>query len=269
MLMLKRKFFQSEYFLDVSLSTVVNRCTNGRVNLKDLNDLLNHICIWLTKTIRKLCLLSHNSDDENSDSAHTSGSCVVYATINEKATGATVTVCRGRKRKRHVYTSTTNSVEIHFDEQIGNENDISYFVMEYAGIFIEIISFKFRSLHINVLYYQYDLCQNHYIHIHMHLIRLIICIPFVCTYVYVFHSYVHMYMYSIRNDNSETCQYPTVIPIFLAFGCTDPSIPDQAQVHWEGDHATIICPTPGDVTWEITCRDGQWHGPHGNCSTGA
>ena len=56
--------------------------------------------------------------------------------IKENATGATVRVCRGGKRKRHVYTSTTNSIEIHFVEQIGNEMEISYFVMEYEGILI-------------------------------------------------------------------------------------------------------------------------------------
>ena len=62
--------------------------------------------------------------------------------------------------------------------------------------------------------------------------------------------------------------FPALFIVSLAFGCTDPSIPAHANINWEGDRATISCPDPSDVTWEITCRDGQWQGPHGNCSTG-
>ena len=74
-----------------------------------------------------------NLDDVNTESTQVSGPCMVYATINERATGATVTICQGGKRKRHVYTSTTNSLEIYFDERIGNEMDVSYFILEYGG----------------------------------------------------------------------------------------------------------------------------------------
>ena len=88
---------------------------------------------------KKSYLPTDNLDNENTESTHVSGPCLLYATIYERATGATVNVCRGVRRRRHVYTSTTNSVEIHFDEQIGNEMGVSYFTMEYGGIFIKIL----------------------------------------------------------------------------------------------------------------------------------
>ena len=54
----------------------------------------------------------------------------------------------------------------------------------------------------------------------------------------------------------------------MANGCDDPAIPSQALIHREGVNLTISCPAPSDVTWEITCHDGQWLGTYGNCSEG-
>ena len=73
-------------------------------------------------------------DNGNTGVTHSSGHCDVYATVTEVAVGNSVTVCGGGKRKRHVYTSTANTVQIYFDEQIGNERDFAHFVMEYGGI---------------------------------------------------------------------------------------------------------------------------------------
>ena len=72
-------------------------------------------------------------DSEYLESTQNSGNCFGYATLTEEATGATVRVCGGRERKRHIYISTTNRIQIHIDEQNENEGDILYFVMEYAG----------------------------------------------------------------------------------------------------------------------------------------
>ena len=104
------------------------------VNYNNVCRLCDELLFRINLTYSKLILPPDNSEYEHVESTHTSGPCVVYATINERATGATVRVCRGGKRKRHVYTSTTNSIEIHFDEQTGNGVDVSYFAMEYAGI---------------------------------------------------------------------------------------------------------------------------------------
>ena len=80
------------------------------------------------------CPYVDDLNNDNTGSAHTHGHCIIYATITESATGTTVTVCGGGKRKRHVYTSTTNSIEIYFDDQTESEGGALHFVMEYGGI---------------------------------------------------------------------------------------------------------------------------------------
>ena len=59
--------------------------------------------------------------------------CVVYGMIKEKDAGVSMTICSGRERRRHLYTTMTNSLEIYIDEQTGEEN-ISYFILEYGAI---------------------------------------------------------------------------------------------------------------------------------------
>ena len=61
--------------------------------------------------------------------------CDIYAKINEAATGATVIVCSGEARHKHLYTTTSNSVEIQI-VKTGEEDgdDPSYFAIVYQGI---------------------------------------------------------------------------------------------------------------------------------------
>ena len=54
----------------------------------------------------------------------------------------------------------------------------------------------------------------------------------------------------------------------LATGCPDPLIPNHILMQREGDVATISCPGPSDISWDLTCRGGRWLGSYGNCSTG-
>ena len=174
----------------------------------------------------------------------------MYATINEMATGAIVTVCRGGKRRRHVYTSTTSSIEIHFDEQIGNEMDVTYFVLEYGGIIKSCILDSYF-----VICCIYNTTKPAIIHIHT------------CTYIYHICVFVIKYILQPWKTSRVVFYHMFTSEISLAFGCTDPSVPVHAQIHREGDHATISCPHPSDVSWEITCHNGQWKGPAVNCST--
>ena len=56
----------------------------------------------------------------------------MYATIREE--GVVMTICGGEDRKRHVYTTTTNYLEIHLNAQNGEEGEVSYFLLQYEGI---------------------------------------------------------------------------------------------------------------------------------------
>ena len=58
--------------------------------------------------------------------------CRVYATLRERSPGRSVTVCGGRQRERHVYTSDTNVVELRIlHNQAANEP--VYFLFRYRG----------------------------------------------------------------------------------------------------------------------------------------
>ena len=52
---------------------------------------------------------------------------------------------------------------------------------------------------------------------------------------------------------------------FTVFGCSNPTAPDDSVLDRNGDHAIIICDS-NNGRWEITCRDGEWHGDIGICS---
>ena len=79
----------------------------------------------------------YNADNEPSealnDNSPSGGPCTAYANLKEKAVGVTMTICGGEERKRHLYTSVTNSVEIHIDIQKGGKLDVPYFIVEYEG----------------------------------------------------------------------------------------------------------------------------------------
>ena len=60
--------------------------------------------------------------------------CEIYAKINEEASGASVTICAGNIRYRHVYTTISNSVEIQIIKAGKSEDDSEYFAIAYQGM---------------------------------------------------------------------------------------------------------------------------------------
>ena len=57
--------------------------------------------------------------------------CFAYANIKEEGIGITVTLCADDVRKRHVYTSSTNTVEIR--AIIDGGEDASRFIFDFEG----------------------------------------------------------------------------------------------------------------------------------------
>jgi len=49
------------------------------------------------------------------------------------------------------------------------------------------------------------------------------------------------------------------------FGCGDFDPPEGASLQRSGDDAVVVCNRTGE-TWYVTCRDGVWLGPVGNCT---
>ena len=60
--------------------------------------------------------------------------CIVYAIITEAAAGVSKQLCRGAQPQRHVYTTTTNSVEIGINTMEGELENSNYFILKYEGI---------------------------------------------------------------------------------------------------------------------------------------
>ena len=180
-------------------------------------------------------------DAFHNENTESDGHCVVYATIKENGTEDTVTVCGGSKRYRHLYTSSTNAIEVYFNEQTSHEGDVSYFVMEYGGMLQNIGHMNIFFLVLGAGLWS----------IHVPRIKDEMC--FSCSSEMDVSTHKYTYFLFLG---------------FLAIGCVDPPIPAHAVLNREGDHATIVCPHPSDVTWEVICHDGQWVGTYGNCSTG-
>ena len=66
--------------------------------------------------------------------------CNIYATIKEDVSGARVTVCSGEVRHRHLYTTASNTVEIHIVNTGDEGDDPAYFAIAFEGIICYIFS---------------------------------------------------------------------------------------------------------------------------------
>ena len=60
--------------------------------------------------------------------------CVIYAVIKEEHNNAYITVCAGHERLSHVYTSTSNIVQIHIVTKKQPNEDLPKFLFKYEGI---------------------------------------------------------------------------------------------------------------------------------------
>ena len=59
--------------------------------------------------------------------------CRVYATLREKSPGRSVTVCGGRQREGHVYTSDSNVVELRILQPSQPSKEAVHFLFKYRG----------------------------------------------------------------------------------------------------------------------------------------
>ena len=60
-----------------------------------------------------------------------STACAAYVLIKEELISSTTTLCAGQSQGRHMYTSTSNVLEISFVQT--NIDDEKYFLIEYEG----------------------------------------------------------------------------------------------------------------------------------------
>ena len=60
--------------------------------------------------------------------------CIIYAIIEEESAGTTQTICGGYSRIKHVYTSTSNSLEIRIVDLNQDDENTRNFVIEYEGM---------------------------------------------------------------------------------------------------------------------------------------
>ena len=65
------------------------------------------------------------------DGAKYSTTCAAYVIITEEQRSTTTTLCAGQSQETHVYTSTSNMVEISFVQT--NMDDEKPFIVEYEG----------------------------------------------------------------------------------------------------------------------------------------
>ena len=86
---------------------------------------------------------------------------------------------------------------------------------------------------------------------------------------FIFPSRMVCYKVEMMYFAFMSCAYRPFMYYFPAFGCADPLPPDNGFVERRDDLATIGCLGSDGVTWEITCRNGEWVGDFGDCTTGS
>ena len=80
---------------------------------------------WEFHVIMILC----KSELEATDGQTTESPCLLYAIIRENAVGVTLNICATPERRSHLYTTSTNSVQI----SIMTENAESSFMLQFQG----------------------------------------------------------------------------------------------------------------------------------------
>ena len=91
-------------------------------------------------------MVSNTHSRENNDRR-----CNVYANIIEEASGARMTVCSGETRHRHLYMTTTNSVEIQIVNAGQNVDEPAYFALAFQGkSYVALLELFKRAYPLNV-----------------------------------------------------------------------------------------------------------------------
>ena len=73
-----------------------------------------------------------NNNPETSPDQNTSP-CFVHTNINEEGISISMALCVGDARRKHVYTSSTNEVEIHIINENQEWKSTSGFIFEFEG----------------------------------------------------------------------------------------------------------------------------------------
>ena len=63
--------------------------------------------------------------------------CNIYAKIREEASGGIVTVCSGKRRHRHLYTTVSSSVEIRIINTGDSGDESAYFLIHFQGLLFD------------------------------------------------------------------------------------------------------------------------------------
>ena len=83
-------------------------------------------------------MTENNTNAGGSINRHSSR-CVVYAVIKEESSGTTQTICGGNDRLQHVFTTSSNALEIRVIDSEAVDGNMPNFVIEYEGIFYYIL----------------------------------------------------------------------------------------------------------------------------------
>ena len=78
----------------------------------------------------------HSSWEEDNWSAGSSSSCPIYAVFKEATAVEYLRVCGNRDREKHVYTSTSNHLEVHI-VNMQEKPSGSSFMLKYKGNFVK------------------------------------------------------------------------------------------------------------------------------------
>ena len=88
------------------------------------------MCCWPLQTVAGRFVTNNGSSTSRQFT-----SCTIYAVIKEEYNDAYVTVCAGNERLSHVYTSTSDTVEIHIVSKKQTSADLPKFVFKYEGTY--------------------------------------------------------------------------------------------------------------------------------------
>ena len=163
-----------------------------------------------------------------------SSPCFVHADFNEAGISVSMALCVSDVRRKHVYTSSTNELEMHIVNENQDWTIASGFIFEFEGI--------------QLLYMLMQIMQNNW------------------QYYMLMSSSVMLYQLIVIIRLLK--KHFITNSLFTAFGCPDPSPPANGYFERQGEFSTIRCENQSDISWEISCQGTKWVGETGTCVIG-
>ena len=98
--------------------------------MRSLNSIFDDVTIY---TFFVILILWNSDTDDVPGEETTDGPCLLYGIVRETPLGVTLNICATPERRSHLYTTSTNSIEISIIAGNAEEGRSHFFMLEFQG----------------------------------------------------------------------------------------------------------------------------------------